>query len=69
MRIAHAVGGIFEDEPGHQLVRLHPRRVVVLQQLDAAYPASEELVGRDLEFALDVVPLRLVHLTLLRFPE
>jgi hypothetical protein len=61
MRISHAVGGIFEDEPGHQLARLHPRRVVVLQQLDAAYPASKDLVRRDFELVLDVVSLRLAH--------
>jgi hypothetical protein len=61
MRISHAVGGIFEDEPGHQLARLHPWRVVVSQHLDAAYPASEELVRRGFELVLDVVCVRLVH--------
>ncbi len=29
------------DQPGHQLARLHPRRVVVSRRLDAAYPAGE----------------------------
>jgi hypothetical protein len=61
MRVLQAVVGMFEDEPGHQLVRLDHWCVVVLQQLDAAYPASEELVRRDFELVLDVVPLRLVH--------
>jgi hypothetical protein len=61
MRISHAVGGIFEDEPGHQLARLDHRCVVVLQQLDPAYPAGQELVRRDFEFVLEFVPLRLVH--------
>jgi hypothetical protein len=37
----------------------------VLQQLDPAYPAGEELVRRDFDLVLDVVPLRLVHLALL----
>src|SRR5215471_4800879 len=61
MRILQAVGGIFEDEPEHQLPRLDVRRVVVFQQLDAAYPAAEELVRRELEFVLDVVSVHLVH--------
>ena len=65
MRILQAVGGIGEDEPGHQLARLDHRCVAVLQQLDPAYPAGEELVRRDFELVLDVVPLRLVHLALL----
>ena len=61
MRILQAVGGILEDEPGHQLPRLDHRRVVVLQQLDPAYPAGEELVRRDFEFVPDVVSLRVIH--------
>src|SRR5260370_40118756 len=61
MRISQAVARIFEDEPGHQLARLHPRRVVVLEQLDPAYPAGQELVRRDFELVLDAVPLCLVH--------
>jgi hypothetical protein len=61
MRILQAVVRMLEDEPGHQLARLDHRRVVVLQQLDPAYPAGEELVRRDFEFVLDVVSLRLVH--------
>src|SRR5258707_5661356 len=61
MRILQAGGGIGEDEPGHQLARLHPRCVVVLQQLDPAYPAGEELVRRGFEVVPDVVSLRLVH--------
>ena len=61
MRILRAAGGIFEDEPGHQLARLDHRCVVVLQQLDPAYPAGKELVRRGFEFVLDVVSLRLVH--------
>jgi hypothetical protein len=62
MRILQALAGIGEDEPGHQLTRLDHRRIVVLQQLDPADPAGEELVRRDFEFVLDVVSLRLVHL-------
>jgi hypothetical protein len=58
-----------QDEPWHQLAWLDHRCVVVLQQLDPAYPAREELVRLVLEFVLDVVPLRLVHLTLLELPE
>jgi hypothetical protein len=54
-----AVGGIFEDEPEHQLLRLDVRRVVVFQQLDTAYPVAEELVRRELEFVLDVVSVHL----------
>jgi hypothetical protein len=50
-----------QHKPGHHLARLDHRRVVVLQQLDPAYPAGEELVRRDFELVLDVVPLRLVH--------
>jgi hypothetical protein len=33
----------------------------VFQQLDAAYPAAEELARRELEFVLDVVSVHLVH--------
>jgi len=51
--------GLGEDELGHQLSRLDHRCVAVLQQLDPAYPAGEELVRRD--FDLVLVPLRLVH--------
>jgi hypothetical protein len=36
--------GLGEDELGHQLSRLDHRCVAVLQQLDPAYPAGEELV-------------------------
>jgi hypothetical protein len=36
MRIMQAVGGIFEDEPGHQLARLDNRGFIVPQQLDPA---------------------------------
>lgn len=60
MRILQVVGGVFEDEPGHQLARRDHRCFVALQQLDAASPAGEESVRFGFKLVLDTESYKLL---------